>query len=210
MDFSADELSDSIPHDSIRVQGLFNQLIMKDADSDFEKRCIAIKAIFASQINGLIYLGQIPAKIIQGTDLSSSLKNASNSFYFAAGMTVNLVLNLLGSNFCRFSNLTTEMKQRVCLSSIHRIPHDAMAYYNLALTLTPGESITLLNGEPTSEKQLLLQVIHLNPIYADAYYNLAAILEPDESITLLNGEVKSQQQLFLEASRLRQKILTPT
>ncbi|EFA84209.1 beta-N-acetylhexosaminidase [Heterostelium album PN500] len=90
-------------------------------------------------------------------------------------------------------------EQQFLLRSIESYPTINTFYNNLALTISNGESVTLLNGQSMTQQQLYLKAIDCDPTNYISYNNLAKSLRRKESITLLNGQSMTQQQLYMKA-----------
>lgn len=84
------------------------------------------------------------------------------------------------------------------IAALHREPHQAALYGNLALILASNESVKLPNGTSMTEQQLYLKAIDLDPSYSSAYYNLGNTLAAGTNIYLLKGICMTKQQLFLK------------
>ena len=115
----------------------------------------------------------------------------------------NLALLLPAKGTVVLEGTTTPVsKEELLKRSIQLNPNACLAFYNLALSLAPGEMATLGNGDKMDKTALFKRAIHLNPNCSHAYVGLGFGVRSGETVVLEDGVEMTQERLFVRAVHL--------
>ena len=81
-------------------------------------------------------------------------------------------------------------------------PAHSWAWYNLGLTIEPGQSLQVSGETISSPQQCYVKNLEINPDNFYAGHNLGFAFEPGQQFEILGETVSSRQECFVRALRL--------